>query len=79
MATLQNIYLPLNLKQFFELVQQLPKKHKRELLGILQQEEEKSIHITDEQKKIVRQRIKKYDNNPELLIEWNKAKKMIKA
>jgi hypothetical protein len=77
MATSPNIYLPLKFTQIFELVKQLPGKEKQQLLGLLQEEQEKNIPIPEEHKKIVRQRIKKYAKNPDALIDWDQAQKMI--
>jgi hypothetical protein len=73
-----NIYLPLNFKQIFELVKQLPNKEKQQLLGLLHQEREDNVIIPEEHKKLVRQRIKKYTQHPEELINWDTAKKSLK-
>lgn len=72
-----NIYLPLKFTQIFEMVKQLPSKEKQQLLGMLQQEQENNISIPEEHKKVVRQRVKKYAKNPEALLDWGKAQKMI--
>jgi hypothetical protein len=73
-----NIYLPVKLTQLFELVKQLPSKEKQQLLGLLQQEREDSMPVPEEHKKLVRQRIKKYAQHPEQLIDWDIAKKRFK-
>lgn len=73
-----NIYLPINPKQLFELVRQLPTKEKQQLLGLLQQEREDSMPIPEEHKRLVRQRIKHYTKHPEELIDWETAKKRFK-
>ncbi len=70
-----NIYLPLNFKQIFELVKQLPSKEKKELLSLLLLEREDNITICNAHKKSVRQRSKKYTRRPEELIDWDAAKK----
>ena len=73
-----NIYLPLKFTQLFELVKQLPSKEKQQLLGLLQQEREDNMPIPEAHKKLVRQRIKKYTQHPEQLIDWDTAKKRLK-
>lgn len=78
MSASANIYLPLNFKQLSELVKQLPSKEKQQLLSLLQQEREDNIHIPEEHKKLVRQRIKHYSQHPKELIDWNTAKKTLK-
>lgn len=78
MSASPNIYLPINPKQLFELVRQLPTKEKKQLLGLLQQERENSMPISEEHKKIVRQRIKKYTQHPEQLLDWDTTKKRLK-
>jgi hypothetical protein len=77
MPAAANIYLPLKFTQLFELVKQLPSKEKQQLLGLLQEEQEKNMPIPEEHKKIVRQRIKKYAKNPGALLDWDTAQKMI--
>lgn len=77
MSASPNIYLPLNFNQLFELVKQLPAKEKQQLIGLLRQEQEDSILIPDDHKKLVRQRIKKYTQHPEELIDWETAKKRL--
>lgn len=78
MSASSNIYLPINPKQLFELVRQLPAKEKQQLLGILQQEQEATIPIPEEHKKLVLQRIEKYKQHPEELVDWETAKKKLK-
>jgi len=78
MAASSNIYLPLNFNQLFELVKQLPAKEKQQLMGLLRQEQEDNIPVPKEHKKLVRQRIKKYMQHPEQLIDWDTAKKRFK-
>jgi len=78
MSASPNIFLPINPKQLFELVRQLPTKEKQQLLGLLQQEREDTMPIPEEHKKLVRQRIKKYTQHPEELLDWDAAKKRLK-
>lgn len=78
MSASPNIYLPLNFKQLFELVRQLPDKEKQQLIGLLKQEREETTPIPEEHKKLVRQRIKHYAKHPEELLDWDTAKKRFK-
>ena len=78
MSASPNIYLPINPKQLFELVRQLPTKEKKQLVGLLQQERENSMPIPEEHKKNVRQRIKKNTQHPEQLLDWDTTKKRLK-
>jgi hypothetical protein len=59
------IYLPLNLQQLVDLLMQLPRKQKEQLIDLLL---EKDITISEEQKQIVRSRIKKYKARPDKLV-----------
>ncbi len=70
--------LPIRTKQVFDLAQQLPLKDKIQLIHLLEQEQY-TDNIPEEHKKLVRQRIKKYNKNPELLISEAEALKMINA
>jgi len=56
----------------------LSTKDKIELIHLLEQEQY-SDNIPEEHKKLVRQRIKKYNKNPELLINEAAALKIINA
>ena len=75
MAT-PNIYLPLSLQQIVDLVKQLPKKEKQQLVNLLLEED---ITISEEQKQIVRNRIKKYKAQPGDLVSEANAWKIINA
>lgn len=70
------IYLPLNLQQLVDLLMQLPKKQKEQLIDLLL---EKDITISEEQKQIVRSRIKKYKARPDKLVPEADAWKQINA
>ncbi|CAN5444828.1 hypothetical protein BH10BAC2_BH10BAC2_36590 [soil metagenome] len=76
MAATANIYLPLQFNQLVELIKQLPKKEKQQLIDVLQQEQ--LANIPEWQKQEVSKRIKKYNKHPELLIDEKEALKMIK-
>jgi len=74
--SVNDIYLPLNLQQLVNLVMQLPKKQKLELVNLLL---EKDISITDKQKELVRGRIKQYKSRPDKLIPEGEAWEKINA
>jgi len=78
MSATSVITLPVSPKQVFALAQQLPAKDKAELIHLLEQEQYANS-IPEEHKKLVRSRIKKYNKNPELLIDEQQALKMINA
>ena len=73
-----NIALPISPEQVFSLAQQLPAKDKIELIHLLELEQY-TDNIPEEHKKLVRRRIKRYNKNPELLIDENEALKIINA
>jgi hypothetical protein len=77
MPTTTNIFLPLQFNQLVDLVKKLPKKEKQKLMIVL--EENEPDIIPEWQKQQVRKRIKKYEKNPELMIDERKALKMINA
>jgi hypothetical protein len=72
-----NLFLPLQFNQLVELVKNLPQKDKQKLLNVL--EESSPDAIPEWQKKEVRKRIRKYEKNPQLLVDEKNALKMIKA
>ena len=78
MSNTSSIALPISTKQVFNLTQQLPLKDKIQLIHLLEQEQY-TDNIPEEHKKLIRQRIKKYNKKPELLISEAKALKMINA
>lgn len=71
-----NIYLPLNVQQIIDLVKQLPRKQKQQLVNLLLEED---ITIPEEQKQHVRNRIKKYQSNSDKLIPEQNAWKIINS
>ena len=75
MASTTNIYLPLEFKQLVDLIKTLPKKEKQQLIEVLEQDEPDSI--PEWQKLEVRRRVKKYNKDPELLIDEKQALKII--
>jgi len=74
-AASTDIYLPLQFNQLADLVKALPKKQKQQLIALLQ--EDVPSEIPEWQKEEVRKRIKKYNKNPELLIDEKTALKAI--
>ena len=78
MPNISTICLQISPEQVFSLAKQLPAKAKIELIHLLE-EEQYIDNIPEEHKKLVRQRIKKYNKNPELLINETDALKMINA
>ena len=75
--TASPIYLPLEFEQLLDLAMQLPHNQRRQLADLLLQE-----HISDNvpefQKQLVRARIEKYNEHPDLLIEEDRALEIIK-
>lgn len=72
-ATNNNIYLPLPFQQFIELIKQLPEKEKKQLLEILQDEQQQNTVVPEWQKQEVRKRIKKYNKHSELMVDEKTA------
>ena len=60
------------------MVKQLTKKEKIQLINLLE-EDEYASNIPETHKKLVQDRIKKYNKNPELMIAEKEALKMINA
>ncbi len=74
---LQNEHLsntPLNFNQIVEIIKQLPPLEKNKLIEILEADQE---IISENHKNIVRQRIKKSDSDPSLLLPWDEVKHKI--
>jgi len=78
MADTSNIVLSLSPEQVFSLAQQLRTKDKIQLIHLLEQEQY-TENIPKEHIESVRERIKKYDKNPELLVNEDEALKIINA
>ncbi|HEY5393126.1 MAG TPA: hypothetical protein VIJ57_13465 [Hanamia sp.] len=76
MPDTSSINLPISNEQVFSLAQQLPAKDKKKLIHLLEQEQYIDS-IPEAHRKLVSQRIKKYDRNPELLVDEAEALKMI--
>ncbi len=71
-----NIFLPIDFGQLFDLARQLPANERRKLADLLLKEDPNN-GIPEEHKQLVRARIKKYEEHPELLIDEEKAMEMI--
>ncbi|HOY51965.1 MAG TPA: addiction module protein [Prolixibacteraceae bacterium] len=64
--------IPLSFKQVVELVKQLSTHEKQQLSEVLRSElNTDDLFIPEEHKEIVRERIRKYENNPDSYISWN--------
>jgi hypothetical protein len=72
--TVPDIYLPLNVDQVADLIKRLPEKQKKQIVDLLL---EGNISFTEEQKQLVRNRIKKYKNRQDKLISERNAWKLI--
>jgi hypothetical protein len=75
-ATTPHIFLPLDFDQLFDLARQLPEDERRQLAAMLLQEDAPA-GIPEAHKQLVRARIKKYNESPELLIDEDRAMEMI--
>ncbi len=64
--------IPLSFKQVLEIVKQLSPSEKQQLSDVLLTEQSyEDLVITEEQKQAVRERIKKYENNPDRYLSWD--------
>jgi hypothetical protein len=68
----------IGLKEIVDLVKQLPKEEKGQLFHLLE-EEQYANNIPEEHKAIVRERIKKSNENPELMVNEKTALRFINA
>lgn len=63
--------IPLSFKQVVEIVKQLSPSEKQQLSEVLWTEQDiEDIVIPEEHKQLVRERIKKYENNPDSYLSW---------
>ncbi len=63
---------PLSFKQVVEIVRQLSPSEKQQLSEVLWTEQNvDDIVIPEEHRQIVRERIKKYENNPDSYLSWD--------
>jgi putative addiction module component (TIGR02574 family) len=71
--------VPLSFNQLIDIVRQLSPQEKLQLSGILWDEtEENEIDISEEHKQIVRQRLKRMDEQPESCLTWEDIERKIK-
>ncbi len=64
--------IPLSFKQVVDIVRQLPPSEKQRLSEVLLADQNiDNIVIPEEQKQIVRDRIKKYETSPDSYLSWN--------
>jgi hypothetical protein len=75
-SKMPQIFLPLDFSQLFDLARQLPKDERRQLADMLLQEDAPA-GIPEAHKQLVRARIKKYNEHPELLIDEDRAMELI--
>jgi putative addiction module component (TIGR02574 family) len=73
------IHVPLSFNQIIDIVRQLSPKEKLQLSSVLWDEtEEKEIDIPEEHKQIVRQRLKRMEEQPESCLTWEDIERKIK-
>jgi len=71
--------IPLSFNQIIDIVRQLSPKEKLKLSEVLWEETDKDkIVISEEQKQIVRQRLKRMDEQPESCLTWKDIEHKIK-
>jgi putative addiction module component (TIGR02574 family) len=69
--------IPLSFKQVVDIVKQLSPSEKQQLSEVLWTEQNiEDIVIPEEQKQLVRERIKKYENNPDSYLSWDDKRKV---
>ena len=71
--------IPLSFNQVVEIVKQLSPSEKLQLREVLETEKSSDhVVISEEHKEIVSERVKKYENNPDIYLQWNEIEnKMI--
>jgi hypothetical protein len=72
--------IPLTFKQVVEIVKQLSPSEKQQLSEVLWTEQNmEDITIPEEHKRIVRDRIKKYEDNPGSYLSWDDIERKMVA
>ena len=72
--------IPLSFKQVVDIVKQLSPSERQQLSEVLQVEQNADdIIVPEEHKKIVRERIKKYENRPDSYLSWNDIERKMAA
>lgn len=77
----QHINISLSFNQVVDIVKQLSPTEKNRLKKVLQAEDTITEHIevSEEQQRLVMQRFDSVRQNPERLLDWDEAKKTLKA
>jgi len=71
--------VPLSFDQLIDIVQQLSPKEKQKLSSVLWDEiKEKDVHIPEDHKKIVKQRLVRMEKYPETSLSWEEIEAKIK-
>lgn len=71
--------VPLSFDQIIDIVQQLSPKEKQKLSSVLWDEiKEKDVHIPEDHKKIVKQRLVRMEKHPETSLSWEEIEAKIK-
>lgn len=80
MSTQQiQLNVPLSFNQLIDLVRQLSPKEKLQLSGVLWDEtQNEEISIPEEHKQIVRQRLKRMEEQPESCLTWEDIERKIR-
>jgi putative addiction module component (TIGR02574 family) len=72
--------IPLSFKQVVEIVKQLSPSEKQQLSEFLWTEQNiEDIVIPEEHKQLVRERIEKYENNPDSYLSWDDIERKMAA
>lgn len=72
--------IPLSFQQIVDIVKQLSPSEKQQLVEVLWTEQSiDDIVIPEEHKQIVRERIKKYEDNPGSYLSWNDIERRMAA
>lgn len=70
--------IPLSFKQVLDIVRQLSPSEKQQLREVLLTEQNYGdMVIPEEHKKAVRERIKKYENNPDSYLSWDDIERKV--
>ena len=77
----QHINISLSFNQVVDIVKQLSPIEKKKLKKVLQAEDQvvEHIEVSEEQQRLVMQRFDSVRKNPERLLDWDEAKKSLKA
>jgi hypothetical protein len=74
------INIPISFQQVVDIVRQLSPKEKSILNEVLQEDQDKDEYLVPEDhQKLVMERFDQVRSNPEVLLDWDEAKKTLKA